>query len=420
VWRAVRVAPVDAIRTGHLAARGGGLAPLLKRIPMPGDSFGQMPFRNLLRAPRRGVLTLLGIAAIITVLVGVVGMVDSFLATIERGEEELLGDTPDRLLIDLDSLHPVDSQQVAGVLQAKTVTSFEPGLRLIGTLSNDGEEIDAFLQLIDFGSALWTPTALRGSLKSERPGVVIAEKAAKDLGVDVGDTVILRHPLRKGLLDFTFERTELPVLAIHPDPIRLNVYMDIAHAGLMGLGGTTNIIQARPAPGQAVDAVNRELFELPGVASVQGVATSAEIFRELMEEFVGILRVLEGAVLGLALLIAFNTASINADERAREHATMFAYGVRVRTVMRIAVIESAVIGALATSVGLGGGYLMLKWMIEVLWPRVSPDLGALLVIEPTTLVAAVGLGVLAVAIAPLLTIRRLRRMDVPSTLRVME
>ena len=37
-----------------------------------------------------------------------------------------------------------------------------------------------------------------------------------------------------------------------------------------------------------------------------------------------------------------------------------------------------------------------------------------------TIVTAVVLGVLAVAIAPLLTIRRLRRMDIPGTLRVVE
>jgi putative ABC transport system permease protein len=34
--------------------------------------------------------------------------------------------------------------------------------------------------------------------------------------------------------------------------------------------------------------------------------------------------------------------------------------------------------------------------------------------------AALVLGVLAVAIAPLLTVRRLRRMDIPGTLRVVE
>ena len=170
----------------------------------------------------------------------------------------------------------------------------------------------------------------------------------------------------------------LPVIAVHPDPLRVNVYMDVDHAGLMGLEGTTNVIHARPAPGQSVDAVKRETFELPGVASVQGVAANAAIVRELMEQWVGILRVAEVVVLGLALLIAFNTASISADERAREYATMFAYGVPVRTVMRVAVIESAVVGALAAVVGLGGGYLMLRWIVDIVWPRVQPDLGVLL------------------------------------------
>ena len=416
VWRAVRVAPVDAIRTGHLAARGGGLAPLLKRLPMPGGSIVRMPFRNLLRAPRRGLLTLLGVASIITVLVGVVGMVDSFIATIDRGEREVLGDSPDRLEIDLDDIYPVDSEQVAAVLGATTLTDQEAGLRLVGTLSNGDEEIDAFIQLVDLDSALWRPTAVRGSLSSDAPGLVIAKEAAKDLGVDVGDTVTLRHPSSRG----SFESTVLPVIAVHPDPLRVNVYMDVDHAGLMGLEGTTNVIHARPAPGQSVDAVKRETFELPGVASVQGVAANAAIVRELMEQWVGILRVAEVVVLGLALLIAFNTASISADERAREYATMFAYGVPVRTVMRVAVIESAVVGALAAVVGLGGGYLMLRWIVDIVWPRVQPDLGVLLVFEPANLALVLGLGVLAVAAAPLLTVRRLRRMDVPSTLRVME
>jgi putative ABC transport system permease protein len=53
VWRAVRVPPVEAIRTGALTAKTGGLAPVLARIPLPGNSFVQMPFRNVLRTPRR-------------------------------------------------------------------------------------------------------------------------------------------------------------------------------------------------------------------------------------------------------------------------------------------------------------------------------------------------------------------------------
>jgi putative ABC transport system permease protein len=49
-----------------------------------------------------------------------------------------------------------------------------------------------------------------------------------------------------------------------------------------------------------------------------------------------------------------------------------------------------------------------------------PDLGMIVSIAPSTTATAIALGVFAVGIAPLFTFRRLRRMDVPSTLRVME
>jgi len=422
IWRAVRVAPVDAIRTGHLAARGGGLAPLIKRVPLPGDSLGQMPFRNLLRAPRRGLLTILAIAAVITVLTAVVGMLDSFMETVDRGEKEVLGDSPDRLAIDLDAIYAIDSLQMSAVLQATTLSAAEPGLRLghAGSLSSGDEEIDVFLLLIDFASGLWRPTVTEGALNSDRPGVVIAEKAAGDLDVGIGDTVTVRHPLRQGPFSFTIKETKLPVLGIHPHPYRFYAYVDLRHAEVMGLEGAGNVVYAEPADGTDADAVKRELFGLAGVASVQRVATNAETMRELMGQFIGIFQVAMVAVLGLALLIAFNTASINMDERAREHATMFAFGVPLRTLLRVAMVESLAIGLIATAVGLVGGYLMLKWMIDVLWPRVAPELGAVMVISPPTLAIALGLGVLAVTAAPLLTVRKLRRMDVPATLRVME
>jgi putative ABC transport system permease protein len=49
-----------------------------------------------------------------------------------------------------------------------------------------------------------------------------------------------------------------------------------------------------------------------------------------------------------------------------------------------------------------------------------PELGTVIAVSPGSLLVAALVGVLAVAIAPLLTTRRLRRMDIPSTLRVVE
>jgi putative ABC transport system permease protein len=67
-----------------------------------------------------------------------------------------------------------------------------------------------------------------------------------------------------------------------------------------------------------------------------------------------------------------------------------------------------------------GGYILLQWLVITVMTEVMPDLGMDIVVSPQTLITASVLGVLAVAIAPLLSYRKLRRMDLPSTLRVME
>ena len=168
VLRAVRVNPIDAIRTRHLAARGGGLVPLLSRVRLPGGTFARMPFRNLLRAPRRLVLTAAGIAAAIAVLVAVTGLLDSYLATIERSEDELLGDRPQRLTVDLDGMQAAAGPEVAAVLQSPALAAGEPGLEVAAELRSPDDEFAITLQLIDFESALWRPTAIEGCLDPRR------------------------------------------------------------------------------------------------------------------------------------------------------------------------------------------------------------------------------------------------------------
>jgi putative ABC transport system permease protein len=420
VLRAVRVTPVDAISTTHRAARSG-LAPLLRRLPLPGSSIVELPFRNVLREPRRTLLTAFGIAAAITTLVGVIGITDSFLVTIDRGDEEILGDTPDRLTVALDSFYPDTAAEVRAVTEAPSVGAAEPELMVGGTLApGTDDEIEVLLSAIDFDSELWRPTAVEGALRTDEPGLVIAEKAANDLGLDVGDTVTLRHPRRQGLTGYTFVETELPVLAIHPNPYRFVAFIDRRWTDLMQAGGITNVVQVVPAPGSSVQDVQRELFGSPGVASVEPVSASAQAIRDRIGEALGIFTVIQAVVLLLALLIAFNSTAINMDERARENATMFAFGLRVRSVLGVAITESVIIGIIGTVLGVVLGRLLLEWLLRVLVPETFPDIGIDVYLAASTVATAIGLGVVAVALAPVFTLRRLRRMDIPATLRVVE
>jgi len=418
VRRAVRVAPVEAIQTAHRAV-SGGLAPLLRRLPLPGSTVAMLPVRNVVRGPRRTILTALGIGAAIAVLVGVIGMVDSFVATIDLGEEEFVGEHPEQLTVGVD-FAPVDSEAVRAVIGSPLVAEGETGLALGGTLDPGGDEIEVLLAVTDFDSELWRPTATSGELAPDRPGIVLAQKAADDLGVGVGDTVVLRHPRRQGLVDYQLVDSELPVLAIHPNPYRFLAYLDSSQAELFDLEGITNTVRVSPAPGVTTEEVQRGLFPEPGVVSVEPVTAAGDAIREQIEEFVSIFAVIEGAVLLLALLIAFNSTAINMDERARENATMFAYGLPAGRVLVVSVVESLIIGVLGTIVGVVAGRLLLEWLLRVLLPSTFPDIGMVIALSASTLLTAVLFGVVAVAVAPVLTLRRLRRMDIPSTLRVME
>ncbi len=419
VWRAVRVKPIEAIRTGHLAARGGGLAPLIKRLRLPGDTFAQLPFRNLLRAPRRAILTALGIAAIMAVLVGFLGAIDSFLGALDRGTAMVEGDSPNRMVVSLENVHPVDAPAVAAIEEAESVDSTVPVLQ-IGARANGDEELDLLIEVLDLNNEMWQPALTAGTLSAGENGVILAEVAADDLGVEVGDSVLVTVPVRSGESTFSFVKADLTVAGLHESPIRFNAYMDDAALALLGADGLANVIYANPASGFSSGDVQRELFSLDAVGSVQKATATADDLDDLMAQFVGILQAVAFFVLLLAVLMAFNSASISFEERQREHATMFAYGVRVRKALRMAVVENFVIGLTATIVGFVGGLWMLWWVVNVTAAETMPDIGLVMEISPTTLFTVVVLGIAAVALAPLFTAPRMRRMDLPGTLRVME
>jgi putative ABC transport system permease protein len=89
-------------------------------------------------------------------------------------------------------------------------------------------------------------------------------------------------------------------------------------------------------------------------------------------------------------------------------------------VLALNVAESALLGAFGTILGVVGGYAMLVWMTKTTMPSVMPDIGVTATLATTTIAFAFLLGTGIVAAAPLLTSRRLRNLDIPSALRLVE
>jgi len=421
IWRAVRVTPIEAIQTGYLVAKGGGLAPTLARFHLPGSSVTKFPFRNLSRNPRRTLLTILGITIAVILLVATIGMLDSLTATLDAGREEHLKGAPDKMLVALDNFYPVALLHISGDDLDRTISKAEPVVTLPGTGSSQNEEtFDVIIQLMDLDNDLWTPTLLRGDKRTKEPGVIISEKAARDLGVEVGDTMTLKHPYRESLFAYRMQESEVKVIGIHADVMRLYLYMDIEDAAMMNLSGWVNSLQISPAAGVEEEEIRKELFQMPGVASVQSVSALVDTYAELIELFVGVFAVGQYVAILLAFLIAFNTTSINVDERRRELATMFAFGTPVRTATRMAVVENLLVGLLSTIIGVGLGWAVLSQLLGGQIERTVPEIGFLIQVAPSTLVLVASFGVLLVALTPVFTVRKVTQMDIPSTLRVVE
>jgi putative ABC transport system permease protein len=420
VWRAVRVPPIETIRPAYRAGRGGGLAPLVRKLRLPGNTLQQAPVRNVVRSPRRTLLTGLGIAAALAALVSFVGMIDSFIATTDRGDQEILGTSPERIEVRLAGFFPSQGGVVEAIGSQDVVAAAEPGVLLDGRLEGEDTSVDVQLELLNLDGAIWRPSLIEGDYNRETPGIYVSELAARDLGLDPGSAVTLSHPRFTPSGDVVLATSDLPVLGIHPHPFKFTAYMDVNHAGLFGLEGQANRVKVLPQPEATNDQVKRALIDLPGVASMESVGDIAEAIRDLLDQFVVVLRVVEVAMLLIALLIAFNAASIGMDERTRENATMFAFGIPVSRVLLIAMGENLLLGILATAAGLIGGWYLLRLIISTRIADTLPDIYIKPFVSESTLVITLVVGILCVALAPLLTWRRLTRMDLPAALKVVE
>ena len=241
VWRAVRVQPVEAIRVGHLAARGGGLSPLLRRLPLPGRGYRQIPARNVLRTPRRTALTVLGIGAALAALVTITGFLDTFRGTLNSAQDELLRSAPARVSVSLDSFYPASSPVIAAVRDLPQAGSVQAGLLLPATVRSGAATVDVAAEVLPATPA-WTPSLDKGSLAG---GIVLSGKAAADLHVSVGSTVILQHQqAAPGGMRTT--ATKVTVSGVHPSPMRSLAYFSSSGARVFGLAGLSNLLTVEP------------------------------------------------------------------------------------------------------------------------------------------------------------------------------
>ena len=136
---------------------------------------------------------------------------------------------------------------------------------------------------------------------------------------------------------------------------------------------------------------------LPDTAEVVSASAEAEEQADEVSEFTSIFRYFLLAFGAIALFVGafviFNTFSITVAQRTREFATLRTLGASRRQVLISVILESLVIGFLASLVGLGLGVVLAEG-IEALFGSLGVDLpSADRVFKPRTIVVALVVGV---------------------------
>jgi putative ABC transport system permease protein len=170
--------------------------------------------------------------------------------------------------------------------------------------------------------------------------------------------------------------------------------------------GRLDEIAVAAKPGVSDEELVRELeANVPPTAQVKTAAQQAEDDSAETNSFISFLRGFLLAFGGIALFVGSfviaNSLSITIAQRTREFATVRTVGASRRQVLTSILIESAVVGVLASLVGLLAGFGLAKGLFA-LFDAVGftlPNSG--LVLTPTAVVIALAAGILVTIVASL-------------------
>lgn len=320
---------------------------------------------------------MLGVMALIVVLSVMNGFQDELRNRILAVASHATISGPDNLLYDWESL---DKK----VLRHPDVTGAAPYVMQQGMLSY-GQSVQGALvrgveprlenQVADFASKMKVGSF--DSLQPGRFGIVLGIELARNLGVGVGDKVVLIAP-----------QGQVTVAGVVP---RLKTFTvtGVFEAGMYEFDSGLALINMRDAQvlyrmGSAVSGLRlkvRDMFDAPRVVQQLAVGLPADMyFSDWTKEHANFFRAvqIEKRMMFIILLLIVAVASFNivstlvmaVTDKEADIAILRTLGAAPRSIMAIFMIQGAVIGIIGTLLGLVSGVL-IALNIETIVPAIE-------------------------------------------------
>ncbi len=406
---AVRLQPADAMRPPP-PERGARVLP--ERIPLLWRALSfrwKMVLRTVFRNPFRSAVSLLA-SLVATALVFAAVSMDDALQYLMHYEFDKVAHQDVAVTLRV----PKGTQAVSEIAALPGVSFAQPRLVVASDLRRGPRTKRVGITALPSASPLDTPLDNSGRpIVLPDSGLVLSDKLAQILQARPGDTLRLRPLIGR--------RTEVDAVVASTVEtfLGLTAYADMGY--LSRLLGEQRVVDDVLITTYSRRASLPLLHALEQRPAVVGISERARALEQLNETFGGTMGAMIGILVLFAGLIAFgsvlNAALVSLSERQREVGTLRVLGYSPTQVAGIFAAESMLLNLLGTALGLYAG-VGLAHAISAAYSTELYRFPA--VIRPTSLALSASFMVLFLALAQLVVLRLVKRLDWLAVLNVRE
>lgn len=307
--------------------------------------------RNILRYKKRFFMTVIGVAGCTALLLTGFGLKDAIgdIVNVQYGELQ-------KYDITVSTKEPEAAKEYLTSAGAETFASVSS--RTVTAQGKDPQEITVWT--VPEGEDLLQVMNLRSrksgkSIAFDDASVVLTEKAAKNLGIGVGDSITLE--------DADGHEYRVSVTAVCEGYIGHYLYMTQAMYGqLFGETPEYNTLLAAVHT-EDEDGVMRGLLSLDEVDSASFSSVVIGSFANMIDKINYVVYVLIIAAGMLAFIVLYNLTNINIGERQKEIATIKVLGFYDGEVSAYICRETIILSLIGTAAGLLFGIILCRYVV---------------------------------------------------------
>jgi ABC-type lipoprotein release transport system permease subunit len=336
--------------------------------------FWVMAYRDLVRNKRRTIITFVAIALGLTLVIFmnglITGMLDNMLRDTIRLDSGHIQVRAESYEVVKTSLLWRDLLEEPDVLATKAsalpeVKAVSPILWAGGVLGTASESTTVRVSGIDPASALFDP--IREGLRAGeflsadgRNEILIGQRLARELGVDIGDRINLAVGNPDGLpVDGTFTIVGL-INTGFPGIDNANVFLSLTQAqNITGSGNRASTIRILLHDDEDTEAVVAAL-ETPGTAVLDWQELN-EFIMTTMETGTAVYGILYAIIFMVVAVIIANTLLMSVFERTREMGILASLGMKGRQIMAMFLFEATILGLIGSIFGIILGAIVVYY-----------------------------------------------------------